>query len=81
MIIYTLVQSFQITETWRLGVKKKLPNEMFWFTEASRTVRQNPTKGRVGFSEILQYAKFCPPPPCYSGGLQNGITFFLLSPC
>ena len=22
-----------------------------------------------------------PPPPCYSGGLQNGITFFLLGPC
>ena len=26
------------------------------------------------------FAIFCPP-PCYSGGLQNGITFFLLGPC
>ena len=26
------------------------------------------------------YANFAPP-PCYSGGLQNGITFFLLGPC
>ena len=56
--------------------------ESIFFSREYSGIRnsQIPTKGHVGFSEILRKI-LPPPPPCYSGGLQNGISFFLLGPC
>ena len=60
---------------------RKRVESIFFNREYSGIVK---TQRKVMSDSRKFYAKFCPPPPpcySYSGGLQNGISFFLLGPC